>query len=124
MTFGENIRLLREERGYSLKDVELHTGINNGNLSRYERDINFPSIELCLRLANLYEVSLDELVGRESISSSHGPPKEGFHLSPEERKLVEDYRGLGKPLKELLQNMIRSWQESTRTDSVKVNEKR
>lgn len=64
MTLGESMRFLREEKGYSLKDVEQNTGINNGNLSRYERNLNFPSIELCIKLADLYEVTLDELVGR------------------------------------------------------------
>ncbi len=115
MTLGANMRMWREERGLTLKEVELRTGIDNGNLSRYERDLNFPSIELCIKLADLYSISLDELTGRtDDFGSFIEQSADSYHLSPEERKLIEDYRGLAKPLKELLQDMIRSWQENTR----------
>ncbi len=112
------MRMWREERGLTLKEVELRTGIDNGNLSRYERDLNFPSIELCIKLANLYSITLDELTGRtDDFGSFIEQSADAIHLSPEERKLVEDYRGLAKPLKELLQDMIRSWQENTRNEN-------
>lgn len=118
MTLGANMRMWREERGLTLKEVELRTGIDNGNLSRYERDLNFPSIELCIKLANLYSITLDELTGRtDDFGSFIEQSADAIHLSPEERKLVEDYRGLAKPLKELLQDMIRSWQENTRNEN-------
>ncbi len=118
MTLGANMRMWREERGLTLKEVELRTGIDNGNLSRYERDLNFPSIELCIKLADLYSISLDELTGRtDDFGSFIKQSADSYHLSPEERKLVEDYRGLAKPLKELLQDMIRSWQENTRKEN-------
>lgn len=118
MTLGANMRMWREERGLTLKEVELRTGIDNGNLSRYERDLNFPSIELCIKLADLYSISLDELTGRtDDFGSFIEQSADSYHLSPEERKLVEDYRGLAKPLKELLQDMIRSWQENTRKEN-------
>ena len=61
MNIGEHMRFLREEKGYSLKKVEMLTGIDNGNLSRYERNLNIPNIEFCMQLAKLYGVSLDAL---------------------------------------------------------------
>lgn len=120
MTIGENMRMWREERGFSLKEVETRTGINNGNLSRYERDLNFPSIELCIKLADLYSITLDELTGRaDNFVSLNEQTQETYHLSPEERKLVEDYRGLAKPLKDLVQTVIKTMQEGTQNADFK-----
>lgn len=118
MSIGSNMRMWREERGLSLKEVEIQTGINNGNLSRYERDLNYPSIESCIKLADLYDISVDELIGRnDGLTSSVHQSKDSFHVSPEERKLIEDYRGLGSPLKTLLRNIIQSMQDGSQTNT-------
>lgn len=114
MALGENMRFLREEHGYSLKDVELQTGINNGNLSRYERNLNYPSIELCIKLANLYEVTLDELVGRiDSVAHKTLPPFSSTdNYTDEEKKLIADYRELTPPLKRMIQETLKTWKSS------------
>lgn len=114
MALGENMRFLREEHGYSLKDVELQTGINNGNLSRYERNLNYPSIELCIKLADLYEVTLDELVGRaESVTHKILPPfPPTDNYTEEEKKLIADYRELTPPLKRMIQETLKTWKSS------------
>lgn len=83
MTIGESLRYWREENSYSLKDVEVKTNINNGNLSRYERDLNYPSIEICIKLANLYHISLDDLIGRSYESEySNQLPNTSAPVSP------------------------------------------
>lgn len=113
MALGENMRFLREEHGYSLKDVELQTGINNGNLSRYERNLNYPSIELCIRLADLYQVSLDELVGRTEKTVYPASPHLNSYTT-EEQQLIEDFRSLTPPLRQMLQDTIQTWKSTER----------
>lgn len=122
--FGNRLKELREDRELSLKQLSEQIQVSDAAICKWENNISEPKLTYIVRLANFFGVSIDELVGNDDFGTPIEPPQEGFHLSPEERKLVEDYRGLGKPLKELLQNMIRSWQESTRSDSVKDNEKR
>ena len=68
--YGETLKEHRLARGVTLKDVEKATGINNGNLSRWERGEVLPNIDFCVQLADFYGVTLDELVGRESRGSS------------------------------------------------------
>ncbi len=92
MAIGEHMRYLREEKGYSLKRVETLTGIDGGNLSRYERNMNVPNIELCMQLAKLYGVSLDELVGQDEgyiphLSSQNSPTVPA--LADDARQLLE-----------------------------------
>lgn len=63
--FGEALKENRIIRGLTLKDIERDTGINNGNLSRWERGEVLPSIDFCVKLADYYGITLDELVGRD-----------------------------------------------------------
>ena len=60
----------RIARGKTLLEVERDTGISNENLSRWERGKNLPNIDFCVQLADYYEITLDELVGRDSITKT------------------------------------------------------
>ncbi|MDE6868030.1 MAG: helix-turn-helix domain-containing protein [Clostridia bacterium] len=63
--YGEALKELRLERGLSLIQLEKATGISNVNLSRWERGEVIPSIEFCVKLADFYGITVDELIGRE-----------------------------------------------------------
>ena len=49
----------------TVRQVENETGISNENLSRWERNLVSPSIENCVKLADYYGVTLDDLIGRK-----------------------------------------------------------
>ena len=58
---GKRIKQLRIERGLSQLDVEVHTGIDRGNLSKMERGkINMEFFTL-VKLATVYNVKLSDL---------------------------------------------------------------
>lgn len=59
---GKNLKELRQMNEYSTYDVEELTGIKHQNISRYENGQNEPSILQCVKLADLYNCSLDELI--------------------------------------------------------------
>ena len=61
--FGEILKEHRVIRNLTLKEIENKTGINNGSLSRWERNEVLPSIDACIRLADFYGISVDELLG-------------------------------------------------------------
>lgn len=65
--YGKELKAIRELYGYSLLDVEKQTGISHQNLSRWENDKISPNIDFCVRLADFYNVTLDQLIGREKI---------------------------------------------------------
>lgn len=44
-------------------------GVNKSAISTYENDIRQPSFEILVRLANLYSVSTDYLLGQTNIRS-------------------------------------------------------
>ena len=65
MSYGEELKFHRIKNKLSLKEVEEKTGISNQNLSRWERGEVLPNIDFCVKLADFYGITLDELVGRD-----------------------------------------------------------
>ncbi|MEV0011083.1 helix-turn-helix transcriptional regulator [Streptomyces sp. NPDC051840] len=62
---GPRLRVVREHQGITLVDVSRATGILPSTLSRIETGRRKPTLEVVLRLAKEYAVSLDELAGSE-----------------------------------------------------------
>jgi len=54
----------RENNGYMLKDVQEGTGVHFTKVSNYERGRQYPSLPNLVKLADFYNVSLDELLER------------------------------------------------------------
>lgn len=63
--YGEILKEHRIERGKTLREVERDTGISNANLSRWESGKVLPNIDFCVKLADYYGISIDELIGRK-----------------------------------------------------------
>ena len=62
--FGKNINKYRIEKGLSQRDLAEETGISQQAISFWEQDKRTPNMDDCIKLANFYGISLDELVGR------------------------------------------------------------
>lgn len=62
---GDALKYQREVNGYTQSAVARETGLNQQMLSWWEAGKGLPNIEFCIRLADFYNVSLDELVGRD-----------------------------------------------------------
>lgn len=65
--YGIEIKYQREINGYSQRDLAQKTGIKQQNLSRWENNQAIPSIENCEILADFYGITIDELIGRDTI---------------------------------------------------------
>ena len=64
MTNGERIRYLREKNGFTQKEVANRLGVESAAISKYELDMREPNIEALKKLATLFNVSIDYLLGR------------------------------------------------------------
>ena len=63
-TLGERLREVRETAGVSQKELSFQTKLSQQAISLWERDERIPNIQACVALANYYNMSLDDLVGR------------------------------------------------------------
>ena len=64
--YGKEIEKARLLAGYTQKEVSAGTGIPQNTISWIELDKGIENIYQCVQLANFFEISLDELIGRTS----------------------------------------------------------
>ena len=64
MTIGEAIKKARKSRGLKQNQLAKAMGVHAYQISLWETGRGFPHILNCLSLADVLNVSLDELVGR------------------------------------------------------------
>lgn len=67
MTLGEKIRFHRTKLKLTQKDLSEKLNITYQGVSRWEQDLVQPSIDSLMRMADIFSVSLDELVGNPNI---------------------------------------------------------
>ena len=65
--YGEEIKEIRKAHGYTQVQVAKATGIPQNTISWIESGKGIPNIQQCVLLADFYGITLDELVGRDSI---------------------------------------------------------
>ena len=88
----EQIRCLRMARGITQVELAHRLGVSKQSVSNWESNNIQPSIELLEKIADLFGVMTDHLLGRETLRTldvSGLTPQQIAHL----QLLVEDLRG-------------------------------
>ena len=71
-TFGAMLAALRKEKGMTQLELAEQMGVTDKAVSKWERDLSFPDVTSLPRLAEILEVSVDELmqgkVGKTSFT--------------------------------------------------------
>ena len=68
--YFERLKTLRKEMKLSQSDIGEFLGIMQTVYSRYERGRNTIPVEFLLKLADLYNVSVDYLLGRTNVRNT------------------------------------------------------
>lgn len=68
-TFASRLKQLRLNKNLRQKQVANLIGVNKSAISTYENNTRQPSFEILVRLATLYRVSTDYLLGRTDSRS-------------------------------------------------------
>ncbi|WP_339816851.1 helix-turn-helix domain-containing protein [Paenibacillus sp. FSL R7-0216] len=100
MSLGSRLKKEREIKGWSQIYVAEKLGITNTVLSNYERDYRDPDTTTLAKLADLYDVDADYLLGRSStrkktensLSFFDGPDKYTPDEIAEMEAALERYR--------------------------------
>ena len=61
---NNNLKLLRKKKGYTQIAVQMRTGIEQALLSKFENGERIPPTETLLKLAEIYNVSIDYILCR------------------------------------------------------------
>lgn len=65
--FPEKLRALREQRRLSRRTLAELCGLSKNMISLYERGEKAPSVDALISLADYFEVSTDDLLGRKNF---------------------------------------------------------
>lgn len=66
MTLGENIKQYRAIKGIGQRQLAASLNVTVKTVSHWETDYSEPSVAQLILLADYFEISIDELVGRLS----------------------------------------------------------
>ena len=69
MKFANNLKMLREEQGLTLRELARKTGISRATLNEYELATVDPSLSRVIILANFFNEDINWLVGVSKIRS-------------------------------------------------------
>lgn len=64
---GERLKMLRKEKGLTMKEIGKIIGVSDAAWTKYETNRAEPSIESLIKIADYFQVSLDFLLGRTNI---------------------------------------------------------
>ena len=67
MNFGEKIYELRTKKNLSQGDLADRLDVSRQSVSKWENNTAVPDLDKLIKLCDVFEISLDELTGREKI---------------------------------------------------------
>lgn len=71
MGIGDRIKSLREKRGVMQQDVCEALNIEQSTLANYENNRRVPKVEILMKIADYYNVSVDYLLGRDRADAEN-----------------------------------------------------
>lgn len=83
MNLGEKIYELRTEKGLSQGDLADELDVSRQSVSKWENNTAVPDLDKLIKLCDIFEISLDELTGREQTKAE---PKE------KETNTIKDFK--------------------------------
>lgn len=61
-SFGDMVAALRKEKGMTQLELAEKMGVTDKAVSKWERDLSFPDVSSIPRLAELFDISVDQLM--------------------------------------------------------------
>lgn len=116
---ANNMRRLRTENNYTQEQIGEKLNISRQAYSNYETGKRIPDIDMLIRIADIYEVTLEQLItqtctGTGIINETSGPYYTGkvlenadtIYLTKEEVDLLIHYRNAGEDERKLTRKVL------------------
>ena len=110
MRLNEQLKKLRTAKRLSQNEMADILEVSLSSYQKYERDKNSitPSLDVLMRIADFYKVSLDYLLGRDTGEPEPLDEIAGqFNMTALEKKILEGYLALPKDMRGDLMEFLR-----------------
>ena len=81
MTMGDRLRELRLRKNMSQEEISKQIGITRSAYSHYEINNRQPVYETLIKLSTFFDVSLDYIIGGESIKNESSASPEAIEIT-------------------------------------------
>ena len=88
MTLGERLKMYRTQKGLSQEKIAEMLDVSRQAVTKWEAGQTTPSSDNLIALANLYDVSLDELIGKNKMLSTE--EEKGKRFSPKHNPILRN----------------------------------
>ena len=105
LNIGSKIILLRKEKGWSQGGLAEQIGASREIIGKYERNENSPSLEMALKMAKAFGVTVDFLLGEGEYSS----------YDKETVERIKDIQKMDSNTKSVLFNVIDTYIQNFKT---------
>lgn len=106
----KNLRLLREEKGMSQKQLADCIGVSQQSINKYENHNVEPDIGALIRIADCFSTSVDYIIGHTEERYPIAPPST-YSMDNEEFMLLQRYRKLSEKQKKCVNLLIETYNE-------------
>lgn len=103
----KNLRLLREEKGFSQQKLADMLSTSQQTIFKYEKTDCEPDIATLIKLAAVFNVSVDFLIGNSEIRETN-VKRGAVMLTDSEKKHIELWRSLPDDIKENAENLLKN----------------
>ena len=87
MDFGNNLKTMRKNKSVNMTEFASIFGVDRTTVGKWEKGINYPTVEMLDKLAAYFEVTTDELLGREPVIDKFKRNDENVRLLAQYSKL-------------------------------------
>ena len=101
----KNLRLLREEMGISQKKLADMLSISQQAIFKYERTSNEPDISTLIKLAEIFDVTVDFLIGNSEIRENN-VKKNAVMLTEKETEHIHLWRTIPQPIQNQIDELL------------------
>lgn len=110
MEFAENLKYLRNSRQLTQKELANILGLTANCICEWEKNRSEPSISTIKKIADVFDVSADYLLGLEDDFGTRTPAPPSFTApTSEEKKLLEIYHSLSPEMRNTLWSLLSTW---------------
>ena len=93
---SDRIRALRKEHGFSQEQMARKLHLTQGAISQWENGLTVPAADQLMALADVFGITVDELLGREQQETPPPPARDDVaalmaDLTPDEQAQVRQY---------------------------------
>lgn len=108
MKMNNRLISMRKEKGLSREELSNKLGVSYSTIAKYESGSREPDIEMIGKIANLFDVTTDYLLGRSD--QPHLTEEEAFEAFENDPTLERWYKNLPKSKEEDLQRLRKMWE--------------